>query len=266
MTEREVRDLAGAWSGRADPPQPLPVSKIACIFCFKTMREYRGVLLDADNTLFDYNRAESEALEETLAEAAPGVPRLRAVEAYRAINSRYWTRFEAGEIDAASLKSGRWEDLFSALGIDGSPARAAAAYVTALSGKTHLLPGAGDAVKRLSGKTRLCLVTNGLSVVQRGRLARSGLAGFFSAVVISEEIGVAKPDPRFFHAAAAALGRSAADLLCVGDNPVADVAGARAAGIEAWWFSPDGAAWPGPGAAPHVVKDLVELLPAVRDP
>jgi hypothetical protein len=58
----------------------LPATRFACIFC-TSMGKYRGVLLDADNTLFDYDRAESDALEETLAEAAPGVPRARAVEA-----------------------------------------------------------------------------------------------------------------------------------------------------------------------------------------
>jgi len=230
------------------------------------MDKYRGVLLDADNTLFDYDRAEAEALDETLAEAAPGAPRAQALQAYRAINSRYWKRFEAGEIDVAGLQYGRWSDLFSSLGVAGDPARAAAGYVTALSGKAHLLPGASEAVRTLARKTRLCLVTNGLSLVQRGRLARSGLAGFFSAVVISEEIGTAKPDPRFFQAAVTALGLAAADLLCVGDNPVADVGGARAAGIEAWWFSPNGAEWPGPGETPRVIKDLTEILPVIRGP
>jgi 2-haloacid dehalogenase len=244
----------------------LPAGNFACIFCFKSMKGYHGVLLDADNTLFDYDRAETEALEETLAEAAPSVPPARALDAYRLINARYWKRFEAGEVDAAGLQSGRWNDLFSTLGIPGEPARTAAAYVAALSRRAHLLPGTAQAVQALSYKTRLCLVTNGLSLVQRGRLARSGLAGFFSAVLISEEVGAAKPDPRFFNAAIDALGLAPSQLLCVGDNPVADVGGARAAGIDAWWFSPKGAAWPGPGEAPRVVKDLAEILPALHGP
>lgn len=230
------------------------------------MKEYRGVLLDADNTLFDYDRAESEALEEILAEAAPAVPRPRAMDAYRSINARYWRQFEAGEVDAAQLQSGRWRDLFSTLGVAGDPARAAAGYVGALSRRGHLLPGAADAVRAISRKARLCLVTNGLSMVQRGRLARSGLAGFFSAVVISEEIGTAKPDPRFFAAAVDSLRLAPAELLCVGDNPVADVGGARTAGIDAWWFSPNGGWWPGPGESPRVVKDLMEILPVLHGP
>jgi len=104
-------------------------------------------------------------------------------------------------------------------------------------------------------------------MVQRGRLATSGLSGHFTAVLISEEMGVAKPDPRFFHAAANALGLEPARLLCVGDNPAADVAGARAAGIDACWFSPSGAPWPGPGEPPaYIVRDLGELPSFVGGP
>ena len=232
----------------------------------KSMGKYRGVLLDADNTLFDYDRAESEALDETLSETAPGVPRAQAVESYRQINARYWKRFEAGEVDAAGLQSGRWEDLFATLGLDGDPSRAASGYVAALSRQVHLLPGTAEAVRALSSRTRLCLVTNGLSVVQRGRLARSGLAGFFTSIVISEEIGWAKPDARFFQAAVQSLGLGASELLCIGDNPGADVEGARRAGIDAWWFSPNGGPWPGPGTAPRILRDLAEILPVLHGP
>jgi 2-haloacid dehalogenase len=231
------------------------------------MRNYEGVLLDADNTLFDYDRAEAEALQETLEDAAPDAPRAQAVEAYRKINAAYWKRFEAGEIDAAGLRTGRWSDLFHTLGLSGDAARTAADYTARLSRKAHLLPGASGVVAELARRARLALVTNGLSMVQRGRLSHSGLAGHFTAVVISEELGIAKPDPRFFQAAAAALGLDAAQLLCVGDNPAADVGGARAAGIDACWFSPAGAPWPGPGAAPAcIVRELSELLSIVRGP
>jgi len=93
-----------------------------------SMKNYAGVLLDADNTLFDYDRAETEALEETLADVAPATPRMQAMEAYRAINAGYWKRFEAGGIDAEGLRIGRWVDLFRTLGLPGDPALAAADY------------------------------------------------------------------------------------------------------------------------------------------
>ena len=231
------------------------------------MKNYLGVLLDADNTLFDYDRAESEALAETLSDAAPGAPREESIDAYRVINARYWKLFERGEIDSAGLQSGRWLDLFRHMGLTGDPAAAAGTYVARLSRKAHLLPGAAETVRELAHRARLCLITNGLSRVQRGRLAHSGIAGHFTAILISEELGVAKPDPRFFQAAGDALGLSPDRLLCVGDNPAADIAGARGAGIDACWYAPGGAPWPGPGDPPDlVIRDLADVLHLVPAP
>ncbi len=231
------------------------------------MNKYRGVLLDADNTLFDYDRAESEALEETFDLVAPGAPREEAIAAYRVINARYWKLFEKGEVDAAGLQSGRWSALFREKGLRGSPAAAAETYVSRLSEKAHLLPRAAETVRELARRARLCLVTNGLSRVQRGRVSRSGIADTFTAILISEELGFAKPDPRFFQAAANALDLSPAFLLCVGDNPAADIAGARGAGIDACWYSPRGGGWPGPGEPPvHIINRLDDLLLIVSGP
>ena len=72
---------------------------------------------------------------------------------------------------------------------------------------------------------------------------------------------MAKPDPRFFQTACDALRLPASDLLCVGDTPAADVTGARAAGIDACWYAPSGAAWPlGNGAPDYIIRSLKELL------
>jgi putative hydrolase of the HAD superfamily len=90
----------------------------------------------------------------------------------------------------------------------------------------------------------------------------AGIGRFFRAVLISEELGLAKPDPRFFLRAAEAAGLPRSELLCVGDNPSADIVGARTAGIAGCWYNPGGAAWPGPGDPPErIIGDLRELLP-----
>ena len=247
-------------------PADLPEAAFACIFRLP-MKKYSGVLLDADNTLFDYDRAEAEALAETLAEAAPNVSRGEAIEAYHSINAGYWKLFEQGKIDSAGLQSGRWVDLFRRMGLDGDPSAAAATYITLLSQKAHVLAGAVETVRELARRAKLCLVTNGLSRVQRGRLAHSEMAGSFTAILISEEMGIAKPDPRFFQAAADALGLSPDRLLCVGDNPAADIAGARGAGIDACWYAPAGNPWPGPGEPPrYLIRALADLLDIVRAP
>ena len=225
------------------------------------MKTYRGFLLDADNTLFDYDRAETEALDETLEQEMPRVPRDKARAAYKAINAVYWKRLEQGAITPAALKVGRFADLLRDLGQEGDAARLSDGYLARLSQKAHFLPHAREVVRGLSRRSKLCLVTNGLSMVQRGRISLSGIEECFSAVLISEELGVAKPDPRFFAAACEALNLPRAELLCVGDAPAADILGARAAGIDACWFAPSGVPWPlAAGAPDYVIRSLKELL------
>ena len=225
------------------------------------MKRYRGFLFDADNTLFDYDKTEAEALTETLCAALPGIPLQRALQAYHEINAAYWRRFEQGTVGLEELKTGRFQTLIDCLGYDADAAAISTRYLQELSVRAYFLPFAREVIKELSRSFVLAVVTNGIGMVQRGRLARSGIAHHFKALIISEELGVAKPDPRFFHAAAEALSIPPEDLLCIGDNPGSDVEGARAAGIDACWFSPKGRPWPGPGAPPSlIITDLKEIL------
>jgi YjjG family noncanonical pyrimidine nucleotidase len=225
------------------------------------MKTYRGFLLDADNTLFDYDRAEGEAFLQAVAPALPGVPPERARDAYGRINAEHWARFERRLITAAQLKLDRFRALLDHFGLPGDPAALSTAYLAALSAKAFFLPHAQEVLEELSRRATLGLITNGLTAVQRGRIRRAGIGGYFSAILISEELGLAKPDPRFFRQAAETVGLAESELLCVGDNPAADIAGARTAGIDGCWYNPGGGAWPGPGDPPErTIADLRELL------
>lgn len=104
---------------------------------------------------------------------------------------------------------------------------------------------------------RTAVITNGPSALQRGKLATVGLDGF-DAVLVSGEVGHRKPRREIFELALAQLGVSAAHAVHVGDNQVADVGGARAAGMGAVWINRTGAA--AASEPHHVVTDLRELL------
>src|SRR5690606_10059742 len=84
---------------------------------------------------------------------------------------------------------------------------------------------------------RLGLVTNGASDTQRGKLQALGIEPYFTAVVVSGEMGIAKPDPRVFASALAQLGVEPAAACHVGDNLTTDVAGANAAGMVSVWLN-----------------------------
>lgn len=226
-----------------------------------SMNTYAGFLLDADNTIFDYDRSEKEALIETCALETPDVPPAKMVETYRSINSEYWRRFEKGLIGVAELQVGRFDELLRAVGAKADARRVSDSYLDRLSRKAYFVPHAREVLEALASRATLAVITNGISRVQRGRLETAGISSLFKAILISEEVGCAKPDPRYFQLAVRAVGLDTHQLLCVGDNPLADIAGARAAGIDACWFNPNRVPWPGPGDEPtFVASDLREIV------
>ena len=118
-------------------------------------------------------------------------------------------------------------------------------------------PEVPAALERLrAGGARLAVVSN-WDVSLHDVLERTGLRGLVDAVGAAAELGVAKPDPAIFRAALDRLGASAADAMHVGDSVEADVAGARAAGLEAVLVARDGAPVP---EGVRVVASLDGLL------
>lgn len=217
---------------------------------------YRYLLVDNDNTLMDFNASEGYAL--TAALSACGLPHDAAVCArYHQINRALWEALERGETTQAILKVERFARLLDTLPDSVVSAEALAGrFQEALSQRADLIPGALAFLTLLRGRMKIALVTNGVSAIQRGRLSRCPFTPLLDAVVISEEIGVSKPDPRFVDAALAALhceDKAAAVLL--GDSVTADIAAATAAGIDSIWFAPGGGSCP---AATYTVRSLEE--------
>lgn len=219
---------------------------------------FRGFLIDADNTIFDYDRAEREALFGTLAEEGLE-PAPATLEAYRRINDGFWRAFERGETTQERLKVERFRRLLAEAAPEcrADPEAMSRRYLQLLAVQVHVLPHAAAAIVDLARRASLGLATNGIPEVQQSRLERSGLAPCFRIVLISGEIGIAKPDPRFFLLGAERLGLPASEVLCVGDVPATDVRGARAAGMASCWVAAAGAVWPPEEPGPdYAISDL----------
>ncbi len=107
------------------------------------------------------------------------------------------------------------------------------------------------------------LVTNGASCLQREKLAASGLADRFDAVVVSGDLGTAKPDPAVFAHALRAVGCDPREAVMVGDNLEKDVDGALAAGLSAVWLNRDGKERPGGRPDLREIAGLDELTAAL---
>jgi YjjG family noncanonical pyrimidine nucleotidase len=220
-------------------------------------------LFDADGTLFDYDRAESLALGQCLEELGVG-PGPEHLAAYRRINREQWQALERGETTPGRLKVRRFELLLEACGAEGSAERLSERYVARLGACSELIDGAERVVRRLRQVHRLAILTNGLQAVQRGRLAGSAIRDCIDALVISEEVGAAKPARAYFEAAFERLGRPhPAETLMIGDNWSSDMQGAADFGIECCWYNPGGLARPERPAIAHEIRSLEELIPIV---
>jgi putative hydrolase of the HAD superfamily len=108
----------------------------------------------------------------------------------------------------------------------------------------------------------LALITNGIASVQRRRFGASPITRYFRSVVISEDVGIAKPDPRIFAPALSEVDAEAADVLYVGDSVTSDMTAARNAGMDFCWFNPGRAKVPD-GFAPAFVIEEIRALPSL---
>jgi 2-haloacid dehalogenase len=225
---------------------------------------YNTLLFDADGTLFDYQRAETWALTETFGQYGhhfePSYSQI-----YRQVNDPLWDALEQGTITQDRLKVKRFELLFENLGFDVDPEAFSASYSRQLGQATFLIDGAQDLVAALSVDHRLLLLTNGLTDVQRPRFGASAIGHYFEDWIISQEVGVAKPDPRIFDIAFERLGQpDKREVLIIGDSLSSDMAGGIAYGIDTCWYNPGRRSADPAMTINYQIADLDELKEIVK--
>lgn len=199
---------------------------------------YSYILLDADDTLFDFEKAESFAIRAILKRA--GIDRPGAAALYSAINSSLWLDLERGMLDAASLKTRRFELFFKELGVSFDADKAAEMFLEGLAESCFVLPESVPVLKALRRRGRkIAIVTNGFYKVQTRRLQLSGLMRYVDQVVVSEQLGLQKPDKGMIEYALQALNCvDKRDAIMVGDSLSSDMQAAKNAGVDAVWFNP----------------------------
>lgn len=206
----------------------------------KYMAAYEVILMDADETIFDFARAEAFALEKAFAQCGLAMAETTLAD-YDAINKDLWRRFERGEIAQADLKVERFRLLFLQMALDCDARTFGDIYLDRLAQCDFLIDGAQELCAYLSGKYRLAIITNGIQRVQRSRFERSPIRRFFEDIVISEEAGSSKPSAGIFTYAFERLGISdKRKVLIVGDSLHSDIAGGFNFGIDTCWVNISG--------------------------
>lgn len=220
---------------------------------------YRFALFDADNTLLDFTLAESLAIRACLAARGLSADDA-AVSLYSSINDSHWKRLERGETTRGKLRIDRFADFFAAVGYEGNPVLMARDYENTLAGQSHLLDGAEALIRDLYGKCGLYIVTNGITAVQKRRFGGCAVAPFFDASFISEEMGCAKPEKRFFELVAAAIPDfDPAAAIVIGDSLSSDIQGGINAGLDTCWYNPHGKTAPADMSITYTVSRLADI-------
>lgn len=196
------------------------------------------LLLDLDDTILDFHKAETIALTKTLEEY--GIPPTEeTVSLYSAINKKHWEMLERGEINREQVKVLRFARLFEKLAVDIDALAVADRYRENLAIGHYFLPGAEEALEVLNKKYRLFITSNGASKVQSGRMTSANLYRFFEKTFVSEDLGADKPSAAYFEGAFSQIpGFDKKKAMIVGDSLTSDIQGGINAGIATCWVNP----------------------------
>ena len=226
--------------------------------------KYKFLLFDLDHTLLDFDAAEDIALSQLLKEE--GVEDIQAYKDYYVpMNKALWKDLEQKKITKKELVNTRLAKLFAHFGIEKDGAYLAERYQFFLSKQGQTFPGVEDLLKNLINQGyELYAATNGITLIQTGRLEQSGIKPYLKEIVISEQLHTQKPDAAFYEKIGARIPNFDKNhALMIGDSLTADIQGGNNAGIDTIWFNPhhlENKTQAQPTYEVHSYKDLLNCL------
>lgn len=208
---------------------------------------------DLDDTLWAMTENSSGVLRRlwheipAITKAYPEGPE-RWLEVYHSINASLWQDYAKALITRSYLRRERFARPLEAGGLPREDAEEASVnldriYLDMLGSCSGLISGAREFLDYAvtSPWGRPGIISNGFKEVQHHKLRSAGIYGYFSAIVLSDDIEVNKPDRRIFDHALEVTGTRAEDSVIIGDNPITDILGALEAGwAHAIWYNPSG--------------------------
>ncbi|MGE5627535.1 MAG: YjjG family noncanonical pyrimidine nucleotidase [Solirubrobacterales bacterium] len=202
--------------------------------------KYDVIIFDADETLFDFKKSEKEAFKNTMLQFDLEYDENYHFKIYHEINAAIWKEFEVGLITQEKLKEERFIRLSKDLKIDFDTENFAKAYMKHLGDSSILYKDSKPLIESLYGIYKLLIVTNGLISVQSNRIRKSDIAKYFDEIVISEEVGLSKPNPEIFqHSLKNIRCTDKSRILIVGDGLTSDILGGINYGIDTCWYNPN---------------------------
>jgi putative hydrolase of the HAD superfamily len=215
---------------------------------------YQALLFDLDDTLYDLRSYWRMRLLRALATLVPDYPHFDCEAlARRALAERIYMM--------------HWPDFVRGLGVENEElvALSNAVFCDGWFDEMELYEDSVPTLLQLRKRYKLGLITNGPSEIQHKKINRFGLSNYFDILIVSEDVGVEKPDPTIFEIALKQLGVGAKEAVYIGDSPEFDLCGAAAASMDAIWMNTRNLVLPSdtpkPVASIAMVSHLLEIVP-----
>lgn len=227
--------------------------------------DFDAIFIDADNTLFDFDRTQHNAINDSLIHFRLPTD-TSAIACYNRINRHCWDQHDAGHVPVQHINSMRWnrwaEEMGVASKIDAD--ELADHYEMNLAQQCEKEEGAEELFDYLVSKYPVHIITNGFPAVQEHRWHKAGWADRLQGITISSVVGVKKPQPEIYSIAMAAVGvTDVSRCLMIGDDIKSDVQGPQAVGMKGCWYRRKGALNQTDIQPDFVVSHLTEIIDIV---
>lgn len=220
----------------------------------------KDLFFDLDHTLWDFDKNAEETLSELFNlykfENLGILSADTFIESYEVNNKKLWALYHNEHITKEDLRISRFKNTFEDLGIDGNlfPAAFEEDYIRLCPHKTNLFPHTHEILEYLQSKYDLHVISNGFKEASLIKLEKSKLQPYFKTTIISEVVGIHKPNPLIFEYAVNNAETQIDASVMIGDSLEADIQGAVNVGMDAIFFNPN------KQEKPPIVKYSIESL------
>ena len=227
------------------------------------MAKYRNLFIDLDDTVYDFSAASRESFLETY-EQLHYERYFDSFEQYLSIYEPYnlelWRIYGEGKITKEELNKRRYSHPLEVVGVQDQAladtfCREALGRIPT---KGHLVPGAMELLEYLRPKYNLYILSNGFKELQSRKMQTAGIDKYFDALILSEDIGINKPDCRLYEHAMRKTASEPQESLMIGDMFDTDIVGAANFGMDSMYYNPKGRTGH-PFAPTYEIRHLLEI-------
>ena len=209
------------------------------------MQKYRNLFIDLDDTVYDFSEASREAFRETYDLLQYGRyfnSFEHYMELYAPYNLMLWGMYGEGKITKEELNRRRYSHPLEAVGVNDQELAATFCReaLSRIPTKGPLMPGAIELLEYLRPMYNMYILSNGFKELQSRKMHTAGIDKYFDKLILSEDIGVNKPNPELFEHALRTTGSKLSESIMIGDMFETDITGAANIGMEQIYYNPKG--------------------------